>query len=160
MPDMPRSLHCPPARPSLHCTAPPRSPLLRLQLRRRAGIPTDAASDETYAAFGAALKEHEARLQVQYAGGCPLGSSGLRCRGRLGSTRGGARLAPPRFAGLPAPTPHSNKPHHLPLSQVHMTRSSTVTTSTKNTCRARWLEGPSAPPLARIRQMPHTGTAS
>ncbi|KAL4444277.1 hypothetical protein ABPG75_012014 [Micractinium tetrahymenae] len=38
------------------------------QLRRRAGIPADAASDETYASFSAAVKEHEARLQGQYAG--------------------------------------------------------------------------------------------
>lgn len=46
-----------------------------LQLRRRAGIPADAASDETYAAFSAAVKEHEARLQVQHAGaGAPRGT--------------------------------------------------------------------------------------
>jgi hypothetical protein len=73
---MPRLLNA--LLPAQHPTAPP-----LLQLRRRAGIPTDAASDETYAAFGAALKEHEARLQVQYAGGCPPGFPVLRSLGRL-----------------------------------------------------------------------------
>ncbi|EFN56841.1 hypothetical protein CHLNCDRAFT_144424 [Chlorella variabilis] len=37
------------------------------KLQRRAGIPADAASDETYAAFTVAVKEHEERLQVQCA---------------------------------------------------------------------------------------------
>ncbi|KAI7837499.1 hypothetical protein COHA_008690 [Chlorella ohadii] len=37
------------------------------KLRRRAGIPTTAADDETYAAFTRAVEEHEAQLRVQYA---------------------------------------------------------------------------------------------
>ncbi|KAI3426973.1 hypothetical protein D9Q98_006917 [Chlorella vulgaris] len=36
-------------------------------LQRRAGIPTDAASEETCAAFTAAVKEHDSQLQVQCA---------------------------------------------------------------------------------------------
>ncbi|PSC75315.1 spindle and kinetochore-associated 2 isoform X1 [Micractinium conductrix] len=37
------------------------------KLRRHAGIPADAASDDTYASFKAAVREHEARLQASYA---------------------------------------------------------------------------------------------
>ncbi|PRW51055.1 hypothetical protein C2E21_5572 [Chlorella sorokiniana] len=37
------------------------------KLRRRAGIPTTAADDETYAAFTRTVEEHEAQLRVQYA---------------------------------------------------------------------------------------------
>ena len=48
-------------RPALLCPG--------LQLRRRAGIPTTPADDETYAAFTNAVAEHEAQLRVQYAGG-------------------------------------------------------------------------------------------
>lgn len=54
------------------CDAPhvPRGPrCVCEQLRRRAGIPTTQEDDDTLAAFNAAVQEHEARLQVQYAGG-------------------------------------------------------------------------------------------
>lgn len=48
---------------------PPSAPRpLAPQLRRRAGIPTDAASDETYAAFTEAVAEHEKQLRAQLAG--------------------------------------------------------------------------------------------
>jgi hypothetical protein len=55
----PRLLSC--THPALSCND---------QLKRRAGIPTDCADDEVYTAFTAAVKEHDARLHVQYAGWC------------------------------------------------------------------------------------------
>lgn len=55
------------------------APLLWLQLRRRAGIPTTPADDETYGAFTNAVAEHEAQLRVQYAGGCWAWGAGGRC---------------------------------------------------------------------------------
>ena len=57
----------------VHITAPPPcvGPVAPagLQLRRRAGIPTDADSADTLAAFSAAVEQHEAQLRVQDAGG-------------------------------------------------------------------------------------------
>ena len=63
--------------PCMRFEAPPAAPFdlpapPHLQLQRRAGIPADAASDETYAAFTVAVKEHEERLQVQCAGEAPV----------------------------------------------------------------------------------------